>query len=286
MKVRIVTDSTADLPPHLLERWNVSVVPLKVTVGGVTYLDGKTITPKRFYELLRSAGEFPATSQPAPADFLETYRRIAEEEGEDVQIISLHLAAALSGTCQSAKLAQSMVADTLDVTVIDTKGASLAQGLVVLAAAKAAAAGKPKEECIALAERIISRLKAYFLVDTLDYLQKGGRIGKASAVIGSLLNIKPILSLNEEGEIYAFDKARGTKKAEARIFEVLQEEFHGKVIASVVHADDPASAERFVEEVRTRFEVEELIVTDIGPVIGAHVGPKTLGVVMHPCIQH
>lgn len=278
-QVKIVTDSTADIPASLVAELDITVVPLKVHFQKDTFLDGVTIKPNDFYQKLLAAETLPTTSQPSPVDFVETYKKIGA--GQDVQIISIHLSAALSGTVQSANLAQSMLEEKVDVTVIDSKKASYAIGLIVVEVAKAAKEGKSKEECLMLANHLVKNSVVYFLVDSLTYLQKGGRIGKASALLGSLLNIKPILSLDEQGEVYAIDKVRGSKKALARIIQLLKE-FSGEkqIHLGLSHATALEEATEIAQTLREEFNVSSEVITDIGPVIGTHVGPKTIAIMM------
>lgn len=281
-RVKVITDSTADIPAELVQELDIKVVPLKVHMGGTSYLDGVTIQPGEFYRKLSESSDLPTTSQPSPIDFVEVYREAAKEG--DTDILSIHLSAALSGTYQSALLAKSMVESEFKVTVLDSKKASYAIGMIVVAVARAAKAGKSIDECVALANRMIEQEQVLFLVDTLDYLHKGGRIGKASALVGSLLNIKPILTLNEQGEVDPIDKVRGASKAEARVFELLREKVAagGPVTAAVVHAERREKAEEWGAKLREQYEVKELTITDVGPVIGTHTGPGTLGVILCP----
>jgi DegV family protein with EDD domain len=281
-KVKVITDSTADIPAELVQELEISVVPLKVHLQGQTYLDGVDIQPEEFYQKLQEANELATTSQPSPIDFVETYRAAAKEG--DVDLLSIHLSSAFSGTFQSALLAKSMVEEEFRVTVIDSKKASYAIGIIVVEAARAAKEGKSLDECVALVKRMIDDMGVYFMVDTLEYLQKGGRIGKASALVGSLLNIKPILSINENGEVFPLDKVRGKSKAEARVFELIREKAGDKGLtkAAVFHASRPEEAERWAEKLRAEFAVEDLVITQIGPVVGAHVGPGTIAVVVLP----
>lgn len=223
-KVRIVTDSTSDIPEEVKKRLGISVVPLKVLFGEETFLDAVTITSEQFYEKLAQSSVLPTTSQPSPNEFSEVYERLIAEDA-DSPIISIHLSAALSGTYQSAVIAHSMLEQEADITIIDSKSASYGFGLRVVRAAEMAQAGESKERIIEEIERLERSTNLYFLVDTLEYLQKGGRIGKASALIGSILNIKPILSLDKEGVVLAVDKVRGSKKAMARIIELLKQTY-------------------------------------------------------------
>ncbi|MFC4076445.1 DegV family protein [Salinithrix halophila] len=280
-KVHVVTDSTADIPESLREELGISVVPIKVHLGGHSYLDGVNLNTEEFYTRLKETEEIPTTSQPSPIDFVEAFREAAKDGETDV--ISIHLSSSLSGTYQSAVLAQSMVEDELKVTVIDSKAAAFAIGMIVVEVARAAREGKTLDECVALANQLIGSQRIYFLVDTLEYLQKGGRIGKASAVVGSLLNIKPILSLNPEGVIFPADKVRGKNKAAARIQELLKEEFgEGPVKVSVLTTDNPEEGDHWEEQLKEVFDVKETFRAEIGPGIGSHVGPGTLALVFHP----
>ncbi|MBO8171086.1 MAG: DegV family protein [Bacillaceae bacterium] len=281
-KVCIVTDSTADIPPHILEKLDVTIVPLKVHMGEDTYLDGQTITTSEFYKRLPQEAQLPSTSQPSPMDFVDAYKKLAEQHGPDVQIISVHLSAAMSGTYQSANLASSMLED-MDITVMDSKKASYALGHIIVKLDQAVKQGKSRDECVELVEKMIVSQQVYFIVDTLEYLQKGGRIGKASALLGTLLNVKPILSLDLDGEIYAFDKVRGSKRAVRRILELCEHyvKENGSVELAILHSDNHEKAEQFRQQLQALIgEDEEIIVSELGPVIGAHIGPGVLAVLM------
>lgn len=277
--IRIVTDSTSDIPRGIREALGIEMVPLKVHFGEETYLDGITIDSEAFYRKLSEAPALPTTSQPSPMDFLTAYKRLTEEPG--TQIISIHLSSALSGTYQSANLAKSMLEEAgADITLVDSRTASYGIGLLAVAAAQAAREGKSKTEILDLIHKLRTGTSLYFLVDTLEYLHKGGRIGKAGAVLGALLNIKPILAIDPEGEVTSVDKVRGSKRATARIIELLKERHSGPVRVTVAHASCYAQAEELSARIHEHFEVEELVYTTIGPVIGAHVGGGTLGVFM------
>jgi DegV family protein with EDD domain len=273
-KVRIVTDSTADIPQRLREEMGIRMVPLKIHFGEETYLDAVTLQSEQFYDKLTASAIMPTTSQPSPVEFLETYKRIVREEGPDVRIVSVHLSSALSGTYQSAVLAKSMLDGEADVTLVDSKSASYGIGALVVAAAEAARAGASAEQCVELMARMRAQFHIYFLVDTLEFLKKGGRIGKASAVLGSLLNIKPILSIDKEGEVAAVDRVRGQKKAMARIVELLEGDLGGKPIRlHIAHANHPAAADELRSMIEDRLQVSSVSYVTLGPVIGAHAGP-------------
>lgn len=280
-KVRIVTDSTADIPASERERLGISMIPLKVLFGEETFSDAVTITSEQFYEKLISSSVLPRTSQPSPMEFVEVYERLLDED-PDSPIISIHLSAALSGTYQSAFIAESMIERDADITVIDSKSASYGIGTRVMKAAEMAQAGATKEEIIAETERIKTDMGIYFLVDTLEYLQKGGRIGKASAVVGSLLNIKPILSLDPDGVVQAVDKVRGSKKAMLRICELLKNS-HGNdpVEVTIAWSHVDGQAKELSELVKSQFNVQSMKFIPIGSVIGTYTGPGTSAVFMH-----
>ncbi|KXG43707.1 DegV family protein [Tepidibacillus decaturensis] len=280
-KVYVVTDSTADIPKELAQSLGITVVPLKVHMQNQTYLDGETITPNVFYEKLKQSDELPTTSQPSPMDFVKTYQKLAN--GNEAKIISIHLSAALSGTVQSALLARSMVEEEgIEVAVLDSKKASYSIGIIVVGVAEAVKAGKSFEEAIQIAEELIKDTQVYFLVDSLTYLHKGGRIGRASSLFGSLLNIKPILSLNDQGEVFAIDKVRGRNKATAKIIEMLMDYAKDqKVRVGISHAINLEEAQKLEQLVREKMNVQDFVITEIGPVIGTHVGPGTLAIMMY-----
>ncbi len=283
--IRIVTDSTGDIPSHVLQQWNIEIVPLKVHFGEEAYLDGVDITPDAFYKKLAESPMLPTTSQPSPNDFLEAYQNILKDNPEQ-KIISIHLSSAFSGTYQSAVMAKSMLGEQADITVIDSKSASFGIGSLAVAAAKAAAEGMSKEQCLALIHQLMEQTRLYFYVDTLEYLQKGGRIGKASALLGSLLQIKPILSIDKEGEVYPVDKVRGSKKAAMRIVELLKQDFQDKPVhIAIAHANASKDAETWQERLEKEFQVKSSIITEIGSVIGTHVGPGATGIFMMPIID-
>lgn len=280
-KVRIVTDSTADIPAEIRERLGISMVPLKVLFGEETYLDAVTIESKQFYEKLAESSSLPTTSQPSPLEFSEVYERLLSEDA-GAPIISIHLSAVLSGTYQSAVIAHSMLEQESDITIINSKSASYGFGLRVIKAAEMAEAGESKERIIEEMERLAQNMELYFLVDTLDFLQKGGRIGKASALIGSILNIKPILSLDSEGVVLAVDKVRGSKKAMARIIAMLKQTYGDDPVGvTFAYTDRKETAEELHELVKSEFNVKAVGWTTIGAVIGTHTGPGTSAVFMY-----
>jgi DegV family protein with EDD domain len=279
--VVLVTDSTADIPLEIREKLGISMVPLKVNFGEQTYLDNITLQPGQFYEKLTSFDGLATTSQPSPADFFEVYKKLTDE-GHCV--ISIQLSAALSGTYQSATIAKSMLEEGADVTVIDSKSASYGYGTLVVKAAEMAQAGAGKEEVVAEVHRLRQEMKLYFLVDTLEYLQKGGRIGKASAVLGTLLNIKPILSIDDEGIVVPIEKVRGHKRAMARIAEMLEADFKAQPVNLTVALTPgfESGVSEMSELIKKQLNVIRYQETAIGPVVGTHTGPGTIGLFVTP----
>ncbi|MFC6331247.1 DegV family protein [Paenibacillus septentrionalis] len=280
--IRIVTDSTADIPVDVREKYGITMISLKVLFGEETYRDAVDLTPEEFYARLKTSPVMPTTSQPSPADFVEVYEALLKEDPTG-PIISLHLASVLSGTFQSATIAKSMIeVEGADIHVIDSCSASYGHGMQVLLAAQMAEAGASVEEILAAIENRQKNYEVYFLVDTLDYLQKGGRIGKAAAMIGSLLNIKPILSLEPNGAVTSVEKARGSKKAMAKIVEMLKQKLGDEPVALIVAGtDDEAIRNELEARVTAELNVKEVHHTTVGTVIGTHTGPGTSAVFLY-----
>ncbi|MDI3534547.1 MAG: fatty acid kinase fatty acid binding subunit [Thermosediminibacterales bacterium] len=276
-KIGIVTDSTADLPRNLIEHYGINVVALKVFFGQEEFKDGFDLTSQEFYEKLKTSPHHPRTSQPSPAEFKQVYQKLLKDYET---IISTHLSSKLSGTYQSAKLASEMLGN--DIVVIDSKQASMVLGLMVLEAARAVEEGLARNEVLKSVKEIADKIKVYFAVDTLEYLEKGGRIGRASAFLGNLLNIKPVLTL-VDGEVSPVEKVRGSKKVLKKLIEKMESSIKptSKIKVSVIHAADPETAEVLVQEINKRFNVEELILAELGAVIGTYVGPGTIGITFY-----
>lgn len=274
-QVKIVTDSTADLPEKLRREYDIKIVPLKVIFGESIYRDGYDLTNREFYSKLAEATVLPTTSQPSPGEFLDTYQTL-DQEGHP--IVSIHLSSALSGTYQSALLASQMA--DLDIEVIDTKSASMGIGLIVLEAAKAARAGKTKEEIVSLVRDLADRMQIVFTLDTLEYLEKGGRIGKAQAFLGSLLNIKPILGI-KDGVVVPVGKARGMGKAIETIVEMVREQVPAgkKIYGCFLHSNNEANLLKLKDKLADM--CDDLLLAELGPVIGTHAGPGVVGLAFY-----
>ena len=270
----IVLDSTSDYPEAQSRFPNMRVVPLYVRFGEETYRDYVELGPDAFYDKLRSSTVPPATAQPTPQDFLATYESLAGYE----RIYSLHLSPKLSGTFQSAELAAHELAGDR-VRVVDSQSASLAIAMLAHAIQRRLARGSTDVEIAALVERFHRDIGVVFTVETLEYLQRGGRIGRAAALAGSLLNVRPILAI-QEGEVVAVARVRGRPKALAefeRRFEAATEDKPGLRVA-IAHADAPewvGTLSELVWRVRPKAEIE--FTGTLGAVVGAHAGPGTVG---------
>ena len=279
MKLAIITDSTCDLGFETLEAIKVEAVPLYVHFKGETFKDWLEISPADIIKGVKEGAETPTTSQPSPQDFEEAFKRAVDGGAEE--ILCIVISGELSGTHQSANLAKEKAG--VPVTLIDSRSGSLGVGAMVRRAAEMREQGKGLGDIIAEIDRIKANNRILFTVATLEFLQKGGRIGKASALLGSLLNIKPILGL-EDGKIVPVAKARGSKKALKEMVAQVQDfaTKHGKPIIHFLHVQDPGAAEAMqnaVKEAGVEFEVGSA--GEIGAVIAAHVGPGTYGFFMY-----
>ncbi|WP_055526320.1 DegV family protein [Streptomyces graminilatus] len=276
--VAIVTDSTAYLPPRTMERHGIIAVPLTVVLGDQALEEGTEISARSLAQALQKRRPV-TTSRPSPQLFAETYRKVAESGATG--IVSLHLSAEFSGTYDAAVLAAREA--PVPVRVVDTGMVAMALGFCALAAAEAAEAGGTVDEAVAAAEKRAAGTFAYFYVDTLDYLRRGGRIGAAQALFGSALAVKPLLQL-DGGRIEMREKVRTASKAIARLEEIVVEQTGlAQVDIAVHHLAAPDRAAALADRLRERVPgLAELHVSEIGAVIGAHTGPGLLGVVVSP----
>ena len=287
VKTAVVTDSSAYLPLALIQQYGIHVIPLYVHFGDKAFRDGVELTTAEFYDRLRRARSLPTTSQPSIGDFLKLYRRLGQEAEA---IVSIHISSSLSGTVPSALGAQQVLiaegterdADPPAIHVVDSTFTSAGLGLLVTAAARAVEAGQPAEAVVRTVENLIPRTKVIFVVDTLEYLQKGGRIGGAAALLGSVIQIKPILHLTG-GRIDVLEKVRTARKAKRRLLGIMEEQVGqaAAVHAAIIHANAPEEAEVLRQQVTERFECRELFVAELSPTIATHVGPGTVGVAFY-----
>jgi DegV family protein with EDD domain len=275
-QVRIVTDSTCDLPLPLCESLGIAVVPLNVHFGEVVYRDQLDLDSDQFFRLLAKSEELPKTSQPAPILFEEAYRELTADGSS---VVSIHLSGKLSGTIRSAQLARDSLRNRGQIEIIDSQSASVGLGLIVAAAAELANQGADQREVASFVRRLAQNVHIWFFVDTLEYLQRGGRIGRARALLGTLLNIRPILKI-EEGEVHPVEKVRTRSKAIDRLVEFV-ELFPSIEQMAVIHSSTSVNeAETLLKRLEPLYPREKIIVGRYGPVIGTHAGPGGLGVVV------
>lgn len=272
-KIALVTDSTADLTRDMKKKLNVHVIPLKISFGLKEYLDGE-LTSDQFYKSLESASELPRSSLPSSGDFSRLYQKLLEQHDE---IISIHLSSKLSGTVNAARLA----ADTFKkkIHVVDSKNISIGIGLLVEEAARCIREDLPISLILRRLQLAGSNIKTFFTLDTLEYLHKGGRIGKVSSLLGSILKIKPIIQVNSDGIYIPVGKARTQSKALAQIVEQIHQLAEGRKIISmaVAHGAAAGMAEKLKEALESTLHTRVTYFTTVGSVIGVHTGPGTVG---------
>lgn len=280
-KTKILTDSACDIEPSYLASLGVTVVPLTVHFGSESYLDGYEIRGKQFWDKLRASQEIPRTSQPPVGAFKEAFERLTADGSGVVAIL---LSAALSGTYRAATLAAQELPDR-KIAIINSKTASVGYGLVVLEARDLAESGATFEEVKDGAQSMVDRLLTMYSVDTLDYLYKNGRIGRAKHFWGSVLNVKPILKLDSEGYVSGVERVRGRSRVIPRMIELAGEEipFGTKVKLGMCHGDVPDEGAKLVAAAKERWQVLRVVETEIGGVIGTHNGPGTLALILLPC---
>jgi len=282
-KIAILTDSTAYLDEKYNKKHDVHVIPLNLHWDGDTFKDNVDITPDEFYSRLSKSSTLPTTSQPSSGEFEEFYKKFTKDyDSVIVALISSGISGSgISGTVDSAQMAKKATKD-IKVEVVDTKTAAGGLALIVNAIVEAVESGKSAKEITALAHSIAESTGTYLVVDTLKYLHKGGRIGGASRYFGTALNIKPILYLNNEGKIDAFEKVRTKKKAVSRLVELVNEKAGGKKChVAIMHAQAMEEAEAMRDMIKQKMDCYEIEIYDLSPVIGAHVGEGTLGVSVH-----
>lgn len=273
MTVRIVTDSTCDLPAEDIERHAITVVPLTVFFGEEAFLDNVEISAAEFYDRMAAAKTLPRTSQPSVELFQDAYRSLA---GDGVEIVSIHVSSRLSGTLNAASIAREVVKHDVHVDLIDSYNVSLGLGLIVLEAARAAQAGASLAEVVATTRRAMDRVSVHVAVDTLEYLQKGGRIGRARSLLGSVLSIKPIVCV-DDGEVAPFERVRTRAKAIERMFQLASGMPRAREMFIGCGGDD-GDARALAERLRPLLPHTEVRIGYLGPVVGVYTGPNALGI--------
>ena len=270
--VKIVTDSTADIPEELVAELGITVVPCNVHFGLETYRDGLDLSKEEFYARLKTSPTLPTTSAPAAGLFEATYRKLASETD---QILSIHLASALSAIYNSACLGAETIPG-FEIALIDSGQASMGLGWLVIAAARAAQEGQSLAQIVALVENVMPRVRLFAALDTLEYLQKGGRVGKAVAVLGTLFNIKPMIEIRDSA-VLPLERVRTRRRSIQRLIDLVAELCPLEELA-VLHSNAPREGQRLAEEISFLHPLERILIAEVGVIIGTHAGPNGLGV--------
>jgi len=278
-KVAIVTDSTSDIPKEIAEQLNITIVPLRVAFGDESFLDdGKEITIGKFYEKIRTSEKLPTTTQPTPNDFIEVYTRLFQENDS---IISIHISKKISGTINSAELAKKQLPGK-DIEIVDSLLVHFPLGFLAIKAANLVQEGKTKEEILKGIKDFRPKIKVLFVPSTLEYLKKGGRIGKARGLIASLLEIKPILTLHG-GEVSQYKTTRRWNQAKTELISSMKTMIDKpeNLIVSIGDSDAKQDAVDMYKRIKDTFHPKEIIRIDIGTIVGTHLGPGGLGITFY-----
>ena len=271
MAVKVVTDSGCDLPEDLVKELGVIVVPLYVRFGEKVYRDRVDISDDEFYQRLQNDPVHPNTTQPTPQDFAQVYQKIA---GDADGIVSVHISGKLSGTCNSALQGKEMIKVGCPIEVVDSQTLTMNQGQIAMVAAKAAKAGKGLPEVVKAAKQAVPKVSLLALLDTLRYLLLGGRIGKAKALMGSVLNVKPILTI-KDGEVVPAGQVRTRAKGVGKLFEFAKNAADIQDL-SVVYNTTPDEADALADRIGEVFDRKRIKLARVGPVLGVHMGPGAL----------
>ena len=276
MAIKVVTDSTSDLPADVAESLGIEVVPLNIHFGSDVYKDRVNLMPDAFYDKLINGDILPTTSQPSVGEFIDVYERL----GSDADgIVSVHISEKLSGTMNSARLASQQANADCPIEVVDTFQVSMGVGICAMEAAEVANSGGNMNQVILAARNAVTRSQCFFMLETLEFLQKGGRIGKAQALIGNLLKIRPMLML-QEGEVHPLGRERTRRKGISKLVDTVEELAPISGLA-VMYSTGPDEAQTLAQNV-SKFMIEgrEPMMLQIGPVIGTYAGPDTLGIAL------
>jgi DegV family protein with EDD domain len=276
-KVAIVTDGTCSLTPAQGEQLGIHIAPIYVALGEKTYRAGIDLDSEEFYRFLSASKKLPTTAQPTVTDFVNIYNKLAEEAEEIVTIVISHH---MSATIQSAEMAREQF-DKVPVHIIDSESTSLGLGMMAIAAARAAEQGQNAQAILELVENLKQKINVIFTVKTLEYLHKGGRIGGATAFLGTAMDIKPILYI-KDGRIEPLERQRTRKRSISRLVELMEKNVGEKPVhVAILHGNVPEESRQLEQSIRSQFNCVELITSDMGPVIGVHAGPGTLGLVFY-----
>jgi DegV family protein with EDD domain len=280
--IYIVSDSTADLSSEQVDKYKITVVPMTVSFGDELYTDGVDLSPADFYRKLSESSQLPKTSQPSPEAFRQAYDTIASK-GDT--IISVHVSSKLSGTLSSAETASKMV--PAQVITVDTKTASQGIARSVLTAAEAASRNMNLDEILSVTKNSVANTFSVFAVDTLEFLQRNGRIGKAASLLGSMLQLKPVLYADPDGMVAVYDKVRGRSKIIPSLVAAALKNVSAEnpVNLSVVHTNAEDKAEKLIDELKKHYEIADLHMGIVGPAIGTHIGPGAVSLMIQPSFE-
>lgn len=283
-KIHIITDSTSELSKEFAQENAITIVPLSVNFGNTSYLDGVDITPDSFYEKLQASKELPTTSQVSVGAFVEVYNQLKETAET---ILSIHISQRLSGTYQGAVMAAKEVGGT-NIMPYDARTTSVSLGNLVKIAVEGVKEGLDAQTIIKRLDKARAQQLTIFSVGTLEYLEKGGRIGKAQALVGNLLKIKPLLMVDEAGYVAPFEKIRGKRKVLKRLEDIFAQYLadHGEdSIKSMIYGNNLQEANTFKEELEKKYGVQDMDLSQLGPVVGTHVGPDVVGMSLTPQVK-
>ncbi len=273
MTVKIVTDSTADIPSSLVKELDIQVVPQVIVFGDKTYRDRIDLTIDDFYQKLLHESTYPHTSQPTPQDFVDVFNGLCKEKPDG--IVAILLSTKLSGTVNSAQQAKKIVKSDCPIHIIDSKMVAMGLGMIVIAAAKMAKAGKSENEITDAVKKMIPNTKLLVLFDTLEFLAKGGRIGKVKSLVGSILNVKPMVIV-KDGELLPMGQVRSRSKGKEKLLDMIEDIKDIEDIA-IIYSTTPDEANKMAEDIAD-FPREKIYVVQIGPVLATHTGPGVLGI--------
>jgi len=277
--IKVLVDSASSITPEMAQALGLHLIPLKVAFGEETFLDGVDLDSPSFYRKLATSRALPITSQPSAGEFLNRFRELTADGSQVLCVVISHQ---LSGTLSSAEAARDMLPDR-PVHIFNSLSVSIGEGLMAMVAAQMAEAGQPLEAILARLERMRAQMRIYFVVDTLEFLQRGGRIGGAAALVGTLLKLKPLLTI-QNGRVDAAEKVRTKAKAVERMLALLEQEVGGQtpVYVGLAHGNCAEECADLEKAVRARFHCVQALKADAGPIIGTHTGPGVLGVGLCP----
>lgn len=276
-KIALVADSACDLPRKIVEQYGIKTLPLKVIYGDRAYSDRIDIEPSEVYEKMPRL--IPTTSMPGVQEIRELFERLRAEGF--THVLSLHLSGGLSGTCETVRSVTRDITD-MQIKVLDTNTLSFGTGWMVLDTARNIAAGLSFDAVVAKYQELQPRVQLYYILETLEYLAKGGRIGRVSGMLGNLLDIKPIISVGKDGKYFTFCKARGRRRSIDKLCEIVENAVReSRINLAVLHGGAQEECQRLVERFKQLPNINEIISSDISPVLGVHTGPGLLGVSFH-----